>query len=71
VKSGSYGKFLNRIFIGFHSPPLSSSPFRSFKRYQRRFGSLWTLTSLRSKDGVPGTGFGPFTLRWKELPYME
>jgi hypothetical protein len=72
VKSGSQAEFLNRIFIGSHSlPPLSGSPFRSFKWYQSRFGSLLTLTSLRSKDGVPGTGFGSSTLRWKELPAVE
>jgi hypothetical protein len=61
-----------RIFIGSHSlPPLSGSPYRSFKWYQRRFGSLLTLTSLRSKDGVPGTGFGSSTLRCQELPDVE
>jgi hypothetical protein len=47
-----------------HSP-LSGLPYRSFKWYQSRFGSLLTLTSLRSKDGVPGTGFGSSTLRSK------
>jgi hypothetical protein len=26
------------------------------------------LTSLRSKDGIPGTGFGFSALRWEELP---
>ena len=50
-----------------HSP-LSGSPNRSFNWYQSRFGSLLTLTSLRSKDGVPGTGFGSSALRWEELP---
>jgi hypothetical protein len=63
-----------RIFIGSHSlpsPPLSGSPYRSFKWYQSRFGSLLTLTSLRSKDGIPGTGFGSSTLRWQELPDVE
>jgi hypothetical protein len=59
-----------RIFIGSHSPPLWS-PNRSFKWYQSRFGSLLTLTSLRSKDGVPGTGFGSSPLRWEELPDVE
>jgi hypothetical protein len=54
-----------RTFIGSHSlPSLSGSPFWSFKWYQSRFGSLLTLTSLRSKDGVPGTGFGSSTLWW-------
>jgi hypothetical protein len=48
-----------RIFIGSHSLPLSGSPYRSFKWYQSRFGSLLTLSSLRSKDGVPGRGSGP------------
>jgi hypothetical protein len=33
--------------------------------------SLLTLTSLRSKDGVPGTGFGSSTLRRQELPDVE
>jgi hypothetical protein len=51
-----------RIFIGSHPLPPLWSPNRSFKWYQSRFGSLLTLTSLRSKDGVPGTGFGSFTL---------
>jgi hypothetical protein len=61
-----------RIFIDSHSlPPLSGSLYRSFKWYQSRFGSLLTLTSLRSKDGVPGTGFRSSTLRWQELPYVE
>jgi hypothetical protein len=36
-----------------HSP-LSGSPYRSFNWYQSRFRSLLTLTSLKSKDGVPG-----------------
>jgi hypothetical protein len=27
-----------------------------------------TLASLRSKDGVPGTGFGSSSLRWQKLP---
>jgi hypothetical protein len=53
-----------------HSP-LSRLPYWSFKWYQSRFGSLLTLTSLRSKDGVPGTGFGSSTLRWQELPDVE
>jgi hypothetical protein len=52
----------SRIFIGSHSLPPLWSPNRSFKWYQRRFRSLLTLTSLRSKDGVPGTGFGSSTL---------
>jgi hypothetical protein len=60
-----------RIFIGTHSLPLLWSPNRSFKWYQRRFGSLLTLTSLRSMDGVPGTGFGSSTLRWQELLDVE
>jgi hypothetical protein len=51
-----------RIFIGSHSLPPLWSPNRSFKWYQSRFGSLLTLTSLRSKDGVPRTGFGSSTL---------
>jgi hypothetical protein len=48
-----------RIFIGSHSLPPLWLPNRSFKWYQSRFGSLLTLTSLRSKDGVPGTSSGP------------
>jgi hypothetical protein len=60
-----------RIFIDSHSLPPLWSPNRSFKWYQSRFGSLLTLTSLRSKDGVPGTGFGSSTLRWQELPDVE
>jgi hypothetical protein len=33
--------------------------------------TLLTLTSLRSKDGIPGMGFGSSTLRWEELPDVE
>jgi hypothetical protein len=47
------------------------SPNRSFKWYQSRFGYLLTLASLRSKDGVLGTGFGSSILRWQELPDVE
>jgi hypothetical protein len=51
-----------RIFIGsIHCPPLWS-PNRSFNWYLSRFGSLLTLAILRSKDGIPGTGFGSSTL---------
>jgi hypothetical protein len=32
------------------------------------YGSCFTLTSLRSKDSIPRTGFGSSTLRWQELP---
>jgi hypothetical protein len=46
-----------RIFIGSHSLPPSLVPNRSFNWYQSRFRSLLTLASLRSKEGVPGTGF--------------
>jgi hypothetical protein len=61
-----------RIFIGSHSlPPPLWSPNRSFKWYQSRFGSLLTLTSLRSKDGVPGTGFGSSTLRVLPMVYLS
>jgi hypothetical protein len=60
-----------RIFIGSHSLPPLWTPNRSFKWYQSRFGSLLTLTSLRSKDGVLGTGFGSSTLRWEEQPDVE
>jgi hypothetical protein len=65
-------QYLSRIvFIGSHSLPPLWSPNRSFNLYQSRFGSLLTLTSLRSKDGVPGMGFGSSTLRWHELPDVE
>jgi hypothetical protein len=50
-----------RIFIGSHSfpPTHSGSPYQSFKWYQSRFGSLLTLTSLRSKArSVDGIFFG-------------
>jgi hypothetical protein len=60
-----------RIFIGSHSLLPLWSPNRSFKWYQSRFGSLLTLTSLRSKDGVLGMGIGSSTLRWQELPDVE
>jgi hypothetical protein len=53
------------------TPPLSGSPYQSFKWYQSRFRSLLTLTSLRSKDGIPGSGFGSSTLRWQELRDVE
>jgi hypothetical protein len=60
-----------RLFISSHSLPPLWSPNRSFKWYQSRFGSLLTLTSLRSKDGVAGTGFESSTLRWQELADVE
>jgi hypothetical protein len=60
-----------RIFIGSHSLPPLWSPNQSFTWYQSWFGSLLTLASLRSKDGVPGTRFEPPTLRWEELPDVE
>jgi hypothetical protein len=60
-----------RILIGSHSLPPFWSPNLSFKWYQSRFESLLTLTSLRSKDGVLGMGFGSSTLRWQELPNVE
>jgi hypothetical protein len=60
-----------RIFTGSHSLPPLWSPNQSFKWYRSRFGSLLTLTSLRSKDGIPGTGLGSSTLRWQELPDVE
>jgi hypothetical protein len=47
---------------------LSGLPNRSFNWYRSWFGSLLTLASLRSKDGVPGTGFGSSALQWEELP---
>jgi hypothetical protein len=57
-----------RFFIGSHLLPLSSSPNLSFNWYQSRFGSSLTLTSVRSKDGIPRTGFGSTALRREELP---
>jgi hypothetical protein len=48
--------------------PLFGRQFRSFNWYQNRFRSLLTLANLRSKDGIPGTGFGSSTLQWEELP---
>jgi hypothetical protein len=62
---------LRRIFISSHSLPPLWSPNRSFNWYLSRFKSLLTLTSLRSKHGVPRTGFGSSTLRWEELPDVE
>jgi hypothetical protein len=59
---------LRRIFIGSHSLPLSGSPNQFFNRYQNRFRSFLTLTSLKSKDGIPGIGFGSFAFRCEELP---
>jgi hypothetical protein len=62
------------MLLEFLSPihsTLSGSPYQSFKWYQSRFGSLLTLTNLRSKDSIPGTGFGSSTLRWQELPDVE
>jgi hypothetical protein len=50
-----------------HSP-LCGSPNLSFNWYQSWFGSSLTLASLRSKDGILGTGFGSSALRWEELP---
>jgi hypothetical protein len=60
-----------RIFMGSQSLPPLWSPKWSFNWYQSRFGSLLTLASLISKDGVPGTGFGSSILQWEELPDVE
>jgi hypothetical protein len=62
---------LRKIFIGSHSLPLSCSSYRSFKWYQSRLRVLIDSNHLRSKDGIPGTGFGSSTLRWQELPDVE
>jgi hypothetical protein len=43
--------------------PSSLAPDCFFNWYQSRFGSFKALTSLRSKDGIPGIGFGSSTLR--------
>jgi hypothetical protein len=69
VKLGSYAEFLSRMFIGSHSLPPSlvrrSGPSSGIRA---GYGSLLTLTSLRSKDGIPGMRIGSSALRWKELP---
>jgi hypothetical protein len=55
----------------FLSAPIYSphwSLVRSFNWYQSQFGSFGTLTSLRSKDDVPGMGVGSSALRLEELP---
>jgi hypothetical protein len=57
-------------FYRFPFTPPSGSRNRSFNWYQSWFRSLLNLASLRSKDGVPGTGFGSSALRWEELPYV-
>jgi hypothetical protein len=43
-------------------------PDWSFNWYQSWLGSSLSLTSIRSKDGILGTGFGYSALRWEELP---
>jgi hypothetical protein len=60
---------LRKEFLSAHiHSPHSGSPNRSFNLYQSQFRSLLTLASLRSKGGIPGTGFGSSALRWEELP---
>jgi hypothetical protein len=67
----SFNLLREEFFFGSHSLPPLWSPNRSFNWYQSWFGFLLTLASLRSKDGVPGMGFGFSTLRWKELLDVE
>jgi hypothetical protein len=57
-----------RIFIDSHLLPPLWFAFQFFNWYHSRFRYLLTLASLRSKDGVPGTGFASSALRWEELP---
>jgi hypothetical protein len=52
------------------TPPLSGRLIGSSTSIRAGSG-LYTLASLRSKDGVPGMGFGSSTLRWEELPDVE
>jgi hypothetical protein len=56
---GAFISFEKNFYRLPFTPTLSGSPYRSFKWYQSRFGSLLTLTSLRSKDGVQERGSGP------------
>jgi hypothetical protein len=53
------------------TPPLSGRLIGPSSGIRPSYGSCLTLTSLRSKDGVPGTRFGSSTLRWEELPDVE
>jgi hypothetical protein len=60
------------IFIDSHSLPASLvRRFGPSSGIRAGYRSRLTLISLRSKDGVPGTGFGSSTLRWQELPDVE
>jgi hypothetical protein len=44
------------------TPPSLVRRFGPSSGIRASYGSRLTLTSLRSKDGVPGTEFGSFTL---------
>jgi hypothetical protein len=50
-----------------HSP-LSGRQFGPSSGIRDGYRSFRILTSLRSKDSVPGMGIGSSALRWKELP---
>jgi hypothetical protein len=61
-----------RIFIGSHShPPSLVRRIGPSIGIRSGYRSSFTLTSLRSRDGVPGIGFGSSTLRWQKLPDVE
>jgi hypothetical protein len=50
------------------TPPLSGRQFGPSSGIRADYGSFGTLTSLRSQDGIPGTGIGSSALRWEDLP---
>jgi hypothetical protein len=66
-RSNSWIDFLSSPI---HSPSLVRR-FGPSSGMRASYGYWMTLTSIRSKDGVPGTGFGSSTLWWKELPDVE
>jgi hypothetical protein len=47
------------------TPPSLVRRFGPSSGIRAGYGSSLTLTSLKSKDGVRGTGFGSSTLRWQ------
>jgi hypothetical protein len=51
--------------------PLSGLQFGPSSGIKDGYGSLGILTSLRSKDGVPGTGFGSSALQWKNYQMWQ
>jgi hypothetical protein len=57
-----------RFFIDSIHSPISGRQIGPSIGIRARVDSFESLTSLRSKDGVPGTGIRSSALRWEELP---